>query len=66
MIWRPSPSLGTAGQVFTGAFERNGYGPPGGFNWDTGSGDAPIQDDPKLTDYNVQSRVNDFVKVSSP
>jgi hypothetical protein len=64
MIWRPSPSLGTAGQVFTGAFERNGYGPPGGFDWDAFSSDAPIQDDPLLEDYNVPSRVNDFVRVS--
>eukprot|EP01126_Amoeba_proteus_P042431 TRINITY_DN4611_c0_g2_i1.p1 TRINITY_DN4611_c0_g2~~TRINITY_DN4611_c0_g2_i1.p1 ORF type:complete len:1005 (-),score=211.24 TRINITY_DN4611_c0_g2_i1:125-2698(-) len=64
MIWRPSPSLGTRGQVFTGAFERNGYGPPNGFNWNTGSGDAPIQDDPQLEDYNVKSRVQDFVNVA--
>lgn len=65
MIWRPSPSLGTAGQVFTGAFERNGYGPPRGFDWNAGSGDSPIQDDPRLTDYNVESRVNDFVNVGT-
>eukprot|EP01127_Copromyxa_protea_P013827 TRINITY_DN3754_c0_g1_i1.p1 TRINITY_DN3754_c0_g1~~TRINITY_DN3754_c0_g1_i1.p1 ORF type:complete len:973 (-),score=199.97 TRINITY_DN3754_c0_g1_i1:23-2626(-) len=64
MIWRPSPSLGKAGQVFTGAFERNGYGPPKGFNWDSKSDDAPIQDDPDLTDYNVDSRVEDFVQAS--
>jgi len=51
------------GQIFTGAFERNGYGPPFGFDWDWGSGDAPIQDDPNLEDYNVPQRVNDFVAV---
>jgi len=64
MIWRPSPSLGHNGQVFTGAFERNGYGPPQGFDWDIGSWDAPIQDDERLEDYNVPQRVNDFVAVS--
>eukprot|EP01124_Arcella_intermedia_P030595 TRINITY_DN6729_c0_g1_i1.p1 TRINITY_DN6729_c0_g1~~TRINITY_DN6729_c0_g1_i1.p1 ORF type:complete len:980 (+),score=171.65 TRINITY_DN6729_c0_g1_i1:417-2942(+) len=62
MIWRPSPSLGTLGQVFTGAFERNGYGPPNGFDWDNfGENSEPIQDDPNLEDYNVPSRVEDFV-----
>jgi hypothetical protein len=61
MIWRPSPSLGVNGQIFTGAFERNGYGPPGGFNWDAFSSDAPIQDDPRLEDFNVPQRVEDFV-----
>lgn len=63
MIWRPSPSLGMTGQIFTGAFERNGYGPPPSFDWDEGSRDAPIQDDLRLEDYNVKERVDLFVQL---
>ena len=60
-IWRASASLGPSAQVFTGAFQSAKYGPPGGFCFDIRCGDAPIQDDPRLEDYNVESRVNDFV-----
>jgi hypothetical protein len=36
-------------------------GPALGFDWEQGSSDAPIQDDPALEDYNVQQRVFDFI-----
>ena len=47
-LWRASPTLGPESELFTGMF-WNGYGPPDGFNFDIGSGDAPIQDDERLT-----------------
>jgi len=65
-VWRASPSLGPQTQVFTGLTGEYGgnYGPPAGFNWDHSSNDEPIQDDPDLENYNVQSRIDDFVKAS--
>ena len=36
-------------------------GPPRGFNFNAGSSDPPVADDPRLEDFNVQERVNDFV-----
>lgn len=63
-VWRASASLGEPAQVFTGAFQSGNYGPPNGLCWDWFCGDDPIQDDPRLEDYNVDSRVNDFVKAA--
>lgn len=65
-IWRASPSLGKDSQVFSGLTGEYGgnYGPPSGFNWNVNSNDEPIQDDPNLEDYNVESRINDFVKLA--
>ncbi|CAE7688933.1 unnamed protein product [Symbiodinium pilosum] len=65
-IWRASPSLGSDAQVFSGLTGEYGgnYGPPSGFDWDAFSSDETIQDDPQLEDYNVKSRVDDFVKVA--
>ena len=60
-VWRASASLGKSAQVFTGAFQSGNYGPPDGFCFDWFCGDLPIQDDRRLEDYNVESRVNDFV-----
>ena len=60
-IWEASASLGEDASLFAGMF-WNGYGPPGGFDFDIGSNDPPVQDDPRLTDYNVDQRVDDFVK----
>ena len=59
-VMRPSKSLGDSVNIFTGAMP--GYGPPDGFDWDIGSGDAPVQDDIRLEDYNVDDRVNGFVQ----
>ncbi|CAE8731422.1 unnamed protein product [Polarella glacialis] len=44
----------------TGSYQGN-YGPPSGFNWDIFSSDEPIQDNPALENYNVKSRIDDFV-----
>lgn len=65
-IWRASPSLGANVQVFSGLTGEYGgnYGPPEGFDWNEGSHDQPVQDDRKLEDYNVKSRVEDFVKAA--
>jgi len=59
-IMRPSPSLGSTADIFTGALP--GYGPPDGYDFDYDSGDAPIQDDPRLEGVNVADRVDGFVK----
>ena len=63
-VWRASDSLGPTNQIFTGAFQSGNYGPPDGMCWDYFCSDDPIQDDPRLEDYNVQSRVNDFVNAA--
>lgn len=62
-IWRASESMTSSADVFAGKF-WNGYGPPSGFNFDIGSNDAPIIDDPLLEGYNVDQRVDDFVKAA--
>lgn len=59
VVMQPSDSLGSSVDIFTGVMR--GYGPISGFNFDWGSHDAPMQDDEKLHDYNIQDRVNDFV-----
>ena len=41
---------------------ENGYGPPPGFCYDEYCADQPIMDNPKLEGYNVQERVETFVK----
>ncbi|XP_063446500.1 lysosomal alpha-mannosidase-like isoform X2 [Mytilus trossulus] len=61
-VWKGSPnSLGETANLFTGVL-FNGYGPPGGFNWNQGSGDDPMMDDKRLHDYNVEKRVDEFLK----
>jgi len=59
-VWMGSESLGDQSTLFTGVL-YNGYGPPGGFCFDCD--DTPIMDDPRLEDYNVDQRVNDFLNV---
>ena len=63
LMWRGSQSLGKASEIFTGILYR-GYGPPAGFSFDIYSGDPPIQDDPRLFDYNVKEKVELFIKRS--
>lgn len=60
MIWRGSASLGQAVDLFTGV-TYHGYNPPPGFCWDQSCWDPPIQDDPRLFDYNVNERVEKFI-----
>ncbi|XP_075234905.1 lysosomal alpha-mannosidase-like [Lycorma delicatula] len=61
MIWRPDPSIGPDGDLFTGVL-YNLYMPPDGFCFDTYCSDEPIMDNPKLHGYNVKDRVSQFVK----
>lgn len=62
-IWEGSKSLGSSSQIFTGIFPRH-YDPPDGFTFEINDVSDPIQDDELLFDYNVQERVNDFVKAA--
>lgn len=59
VVMQPSESLGQSADIFTGVMR--GYGPLPGFNFDWGSKDQPMQDDDRLHDYNIESRVNEFV-----
>jgi alpha-mannosidase len=65
MIWRGSgfgQSQG-AGGVFTGNFYSGNYGPLPGFNFEWFEGqDPPIIDNPASPEYNVEERVDLFVK----
>ncbi|XP_022879255.1 probable alpha-mannosidase At5g13980 isoform X1 [Olea europaea var. sylvestris] len=60
VVWRGSKSLGSAAQIFAGAFPEN-YEPPSGFYFEVNDASPVVQDDPTLFDYNVQERVEDFV-----
>ncbi|XP_065891997.1 lysosomal alpha-mannosidase-like [Dysidea avara] len=62
MVWRGSSSLNEDTQIFTGVLYHH-YTPPDGFCFDQKCSDPPIQDDKDLFDYNVEERVNDFIKV---
>lgn len=60
-LWQASSNLGEMSQLFTGILP-NGYGPPPGFCFDIYCSDDPIMDNPSLEDYNVDQKVNDFIK----
>ena len=61
-VWRGSPSrTDPANQVFAQATPTGGYNAPRGLCFDQTCADEFVQDDPSLTDYNVEQRVNDFV-----
>ena len=55
-IWR-SMNSNPNSQVFTGVFSDGNYGMPRGFNFDVGSDDQPVCDDPNLEEYNVDQMV---------
>lgn len=57
MIWAPSPTMGAGGSTFAGIL-YGGYCTVGGLSMDFFSDDAPIMDDPRLEDYNVDSIIN--------
>uniref|UniRef100_S4RY66 Alpha-mannosidase n=1 Tax=Petromyzon marinus TaxID=7757 RepID=S4RY66_PETMA len=62
LVWRASKSMGPpVADLFTGVL-FNGYNPPPGFCFDQFCDDEPIQDDPSLFNYNVDSRTSDFLK----
>ena len=58
-FWAGSASQGLTTGTMAGLL-YNGYGPPGGLNYDIGSDDPPVMDDPLLEDYNV-GQVVEFV-----
>jgi lysosomal alpha-mannosidase len=60
-IWKGSDEMGASSNIFTNIMD-NGYSAPSGFCFDVRCGDDPIIDDPTLVDYNVDQKVNDFVK----
>ncbi|XP_054741908.1 lysosomal alpha-mannosidase isoform X2 [Anastrepha obliqua] len=61
MIWRASANLDESAHLFTGAL-YNQYQPPPGFCFDILCADEPIIDSKHSPDYNVNRRVNDFLK----
>ena len=63
LVWRGSRSLGQDSNIFTGVL-YNGYNPPPGFCYDQFCVDTPIQDDPRLFDFNVKETVDKFVEVT--
>ncbi|KAG0712704.1 Lysosomal alpha-mannosidase [Chionoecetes opilio] len=63
MVWQASQDLGDAAWLFTGVLP-NTYSPPKGFCFDILCSDDPIMDDPRLHDYNVDERVDSFLKAA--
>ncbi|XP_045601316.2 lysosomal alpha-mannosidase isoform X1 [Procambarus clarkii] len=63
MVWQGSQNLGKSAWLFTGVLP-NGYGPPSGFCFDILCNDDPIMDDRRLHDYNVNEKVEDFLKAA--
>ena len=61
MMWKGSDALGKSSWLMTGAL-YNGYGPPSGFCFDIFCDDEPIMDDPRMHEYNVNERVDDFIQ----
>lgn len=59
MIWEGEEGDETKG-IFTGVFDDH-YSAPNGFCWDILCTDEPINDDPTLQEYNVESRISDFI-----
>ncbi|XP_068205819.1 lysosomal alpha-mannosidase-like isoform X1 [Palaemon carinicauda] len=64
MVWEASANLGKDAWLFTGVLP-NGYGPPTGFCFDILCNDDPIMDNPRLHDYNVDQRVDEFLKAAA-
>ncbi|XP_058798756.1 lysosomal alpha-mannosidase-like [Phymastichus coffea] len=61
-VWRASPSLGRAADIFASAL-YNLYQPPDGFCFDVLCGGTPqINDQPKSPTYNLDRRVADFLE----
>ncbi|KAF3440313.1 hypothetical protein FNV43_RR18597 [Rhamnella rubrinervis] len=63
VIWRGSKTFGSSSQIFTNAFPVH-YSPPSGFHFEVNDDFIPVQDNPLLFDYNVEARVNDFIKAA--
>ena len=64
-VWRASASLGASAQIFSGAFQSGNYGPPDGFCFDVfDCNDEVIQANPNVGDYNLDRKVQDFIKAA--
>ncbi|XP_059640805.1 alpha-mannosidase [Cornus florida] len=63
VIWRGSKTFGSSSQIFANAFPVH-YSPPNGFHFEVFDDSIPVQDNPLLYDYNVESRVNDFISAA--
>ncbi|GMN29058.1 hypothetical protein TIFTF001_002270 [Ficus carica] len=63
VIWRGSKTFGSSSQIFANAFPVH-YSPPNGFHFEVNDDSAPVQDNPLLYDYNVETRVQDFVNAA--
>lgn len=61
MIWRGSDDLKESSDLFTGVLP-NGYNPPNSFCFDDTCGDEPIVEDKASTEYNVERRVDEYIK----
>eukprot|EP00892_Ulva_mutabilis_P004205 jgi/Ulvmu1/2156/UM129_0016.1 len=60
-VWRgAAATYGSSADVFMGNFP-NHYGPPKGFNYEWGSPDPPVQDDPRVQGYNAAERADALV-----
>ncbi|CAM9878394.1 unnamed protein product, partial [Phaeothamnion confervicola] len=64
MVWRSSPSLGRAAEIFAGAFQSGNYGPPAGYCFDVVCTDEPVMDDPAMDDYNAPERAAALVEAA--
>lgn len=62
MLWRGSDDLLKESDLFTGVLP-NGYNPPSKFCFDDTCSDEAIVDDKRSPDYNVDQRVNEYIKV---
>jgi lysosomal alpha-mannosidase len=60
MVWQASENLGQQASIFTGVLPY-GYNPPPNYCFDIYCNDDPIMDDPRLEDYNVDKKVNEFI-----
>uniref|UniRef100_A0A1W7RA88 Alpha-mannosidase n=1 Tax=Hadrurus spadix TaxID=141984 RepID=A0A1W7RA88_9SCOR len=62
-LWQGSQNIGKSGEIFTSVLP-NTYSPPSGFCFDLLCNDQPIMDDPRLEDYNVDIRAQEFIKIA--
>eukprot|EP00092_Neocalanus_flemingeri_P041666 GFUD01045381.1.p1 GENE.GFUD01045381.1~~GFUD01045381.1.p1 ORF type:complete len:827 (+),score=232.40 GFUD01045381.1:107-2482(+) len=59
MWWEGGEEDDVDSTIFTGVFDTH-YSNPSGFCWDIICEDEPINDDPRLEEYNVDQKINDF------
>ncbi|KQJ88370.1 hypothetical protein BRADI_4g17308v3 [Brachypodium distachyon] len=61
VVWRGSKTFGSSVDIFSGIFPKDYEPPPGEFYFEVDDHSPVIQDDPLVSDYNVEQRVKDFV-----